>query len=141
MAFNVKLVPNYLQTAVTGFTGAAPQTVAGNTVLIDNVRVGTLSATVYAKATTNTLVITGKWQVSNDNSTWLDAYPANRPANVAIVTGTGSAVVDTISVEAPNGVYGHRYARYIETSTVGVGGGAGVDEGQIGYSFQRPDFL
>jgi hypothetical protein len=140
MAFNAKLVPAGQALGITGFTGAAPQTVAGNTILIDNVKLGSLSANVYAKATTNTLTITAKWQTSDDNSTWRDAYLANRPANVVVVTGTGSAVIDNISLSAPDCVYGHRYARCIAISGVGTGGGAGVDESNVSYAYQKWDF-
>lgn len=140
MSFNCKLVPTNLAIATTGFTGAAPQTVAGNTLLVENVKVGTLAANILAKATTNTLTITGKWQVSDDNSTWRDAYLPNRPANVVIVTGTGSAVTDNISVAAPDGCYSHRYTRFIALSGVASGGGAGTDEATISYSFQKWDF-
>lgn len=125
-------------TGATGFTGAAPQAVNGTALshVGISLALSSLSANVYAKATTNTLTLTGKWQVSNDGSTWNDAYPANRPANVVIVTGTGSAIVDTIVVEAPNSVYGKRYSRFVVTSGVGVGGGAGVDEAKISYNYR-----
>jgi len=67
---------------------------------------------VYAKATTNLLAITGKWQVRNSASdTWIDARLSHGPIDVAIVTGTGSAVTSTRFVEAPDSVYGYRFAR------------------------------
>lgn len=80
--------------AVTGFTGAAPQTVAGALLVTRELK--NISALVYVKATTNTLTVTAKWQVSNDGSTFYDAYGPNRATNVAIATGTGSAVTDTV---------------------------------------------
>lgn len=130
---NARIKPNVLGVAVTGFTGAAPQTVAGTAVLVQGIETGSLSAKVYAKATTNTLTITPKWQVSDDGSTWRDAKPSNNAANVALVTGTGSAVTDTVQIAAPDSVYGSIYARLICVSGVGIGGGAGVDEASVYY--------
>ena len=138
MALTNRIKQNQQPLAVAGFTGAAPQTVTGNTVsmVAQNIWPGTLSATVYALATTNTLTLTAKWQVSNDGSTFRDAYPSNRPSNVAIATGTGGAVTDTIDVAAPDCVYAHLYSRVIVVSGVGVGGGLAVDEASIAYSWQ-----
>ena len=58
MALNERIQPNQQPKAVTAFTGAAPQSVTGNTVVMNKVENGTLSAKVYALATTNTLTIT-----------------------------------------------------------------------------------
>lgn len=132
---------SYLKTAVTGFTGAAPQTLTTGGVSTGDLQPGTLCAFVYAKATTNTLTITGKWQVTNTPNTsasWIDAREPNSPTDVTIVTGTGSAVTDTRYVTAPDSVYGYKFARYVLTTGVGVGGGAGVDEGRIEYQYMRP---
>ena len=124
--------------AVTAVTGAAPQTVTGNTISIvgSNIEPGTLSATVYAKATVSTLTLTAKWQVSNDGVTFRDAYAGNKAANVAIATGTGSAVSDTVDLAAPAGAYGHLYARVIVVSGVGVGAGLASDEASISYNWR-----
>lgn len=133
--WNSLIQPAQKPTGVLGLTGAAPQTGTGLTQPMIDVEPATLSANVYAKATTSTLTLTAKWQVSDDGATWIDAYGSNRAANVAIVTGTGSAVTDTIAVTAPEAVYGHRYSRLLVVSGVGVGGGAGVDEFSISYNF------
>lgn len=122
-------------TGVAGLTGAAPQTGAGNTLASCNVEPGTLGAHVYAKATTNTLTITGKWQTSANGSTWRDCALSNNAANVALVTGTGSAVTATKRVSAPAGALGQRYVRFVVVSGVGVGAGAGTDEYSIAYSY------
>lgn len=139
MSFASRKKGNVLPTGVTAITGSAPQTVAGGTIVMGKPnftpRPGTLCAEVYGKATTNTLTITAKWQVSDDNSTWRDAYGPGRPSNVAMVTGTGSAVTDTIRVAAPDSVYSANYARCILVSGTGSGGGAGVDEGSVVYHF------
>lgn len=140
MGLNARLKPGAAvsATGATGFTGAAPQTVAGATLSAAALRIetGSLSANVYAKATTNTLTLTAKWQVSLDGSTFRDCYLANRPANVTIVTGTGSAVTDTITVDAPAACYGMPYCRLIVVSGTGSGGGAGVDEAKITYNYR-----
>jgi hypothetical protein len=117
--------------AVTGFTGAAPQTVAGAS--INTQECVSLSVIHYAKATTNTLTVTGKWQVSVDGSTWYDVYGGNSAALVAQVTGTGSAVTATRVIDAPEAVYGYPNVRFVSVSGTGSGGGAGVDEASIAY--------
>lgn len=117
---------------VTGFTGAAPQSVNGATIATGDY--DKLSALHYAKATTNTLTITGNWQVTRDGgSTWYDVYGPNSAALVAQVTGTGSAVTATRVIDAPEAVYGWPNARFVSKSGVGVGGGAGTDEASIAY--------
>jgi hypothetical protein len=127
----IKRFWNSTGVATTGFSGAAPQTVAGATIAVrDKIN---LSALIYAKATVNTLTLTAKWQVSLDGSTWRDVYGPNRATNVVIVTGTGSAVTDTIVVQAPEAVYGYPSVRCIVVSGVGSGSGAGSDEASITY--------
>lgn len=118
--------------AVTGFTGAAPQSVNGPWIPTNNIE--NLSAVAYGKATTNTLTVTFKWQVTNDGgSTTYDVYPANNAALVAQVTGTGSAVTATRTIDAPPAVYGYTNVRLVAVSGVGSGGGAGTDEASIAY--------
>ncbi len=128
-------------TGVLGLTGAAPQSGNGKAVVMANVATDTLAARVYALATTNTLTITGKWQVlDDDGSTWIDCRSSTNAAQVILVTGTGSAVTLTASFAAPNGVYGRKQARFVVTSGVGVGGGAAVDEYSIAYDYRIPSF-
>lgn len=139
MALNERIQPNQQPTAVTGFTGAAPQSVNGNIVVMNKVDNSTLSAKVYALATTNTLTVTVKWQASDDGATWVDcASSPQNAANVALATGTGSAVTATRIIPAPVGVYGKRYARVVAVSGVGVGGGLGVDEASMSYNYRLP---
>lgn len=144
MSLNERILPNQLPKAVTGFTGAAPQTVKGNVVVMNVVERGTLSADAYALATTNTLTITAKWQVSSTGKAavdgdWTDCAGApNNPADVPLVTGTGAPVTATKCVPAPAGVYGKRYARLVLTSGVGVGGGLGQDEASVSYNWTNP---
>ena len=129
-------------TGILGLTGAAPQTGGTTTaVTMNEVTDGTLAARVYAKATTNLLTITGKWQVlDDDDATWVDVVESNNPANVALVTGTGSAVVATKLIAAPPAVYGRRQARFLLTTGAAAGGGAGVDEFNVSYDYRLPWF-
>lgn len=135
--------PNVTPTGVTGLAGAAPQTGAGNTISIASpegngatVEVGSLSARVYAMATTNLLTITARWQVSDNGSTWYTAIESNNAAETVLVTGTGVAVTATKAISAPDAVYGYKYARCVVVTGVGVGGGAGVDEYSISYNYR-----
>ena len=130
----------------TAITGAAPQTVNGNTVAIMApnggsgmaIAPGSLSALVESNVTTNTITITGKWQVTagGGSPTWYDVGVGNNAANVAIATGTGSLVATNKVVSAPEACYGWLFSRFVITSGVGVGGGAGVDEVAISYSYR-----
>jgi len=128
---------NQLATGVLGLTGAAPQTGAGGRLPLATVEPGSLSAKVYAKATVSTLTITGKWQASSDGTNWYDVYTANNAALVVIVTGTGSAVSATRQFEAPSGIYGAAFARFVVVTGVASGSGAGSDEYNISYSFRK----
>jgi len=128
-----------LPTGVTGFTGAAPQTLAS--AALDSGLVGSyLAARVYAKATTNTLTITGKWQVlDDDGSSWRDAIDQTNVADTILVTGTGSAVTAVKVISAPNScLAGGRQCRFLLTTGVASGGGAGTDEGSIAYEYRQP---
>lgn len=126
------------QQLTTGsLTGAAPQTGAGGSLIAANVETGSLSASIAVTATVNTLTLTGKWQVCDDGSTWVDCFASNNAAQVVIVTGTGSAVSSTRKVDAPPSVYGHLYARYVVVSGVGVGAGAGSETYSISYDYRE----
>lgn len=126
-------------TGVKAVSGAAPVTVAGNQ-LDTGLAAITCSARVYTKATTNTLTLLAKWQVlDDDNATWLDVVESNNPANVVLVTGTGSAVTAIKHISPPLAVTaGNRPARVVVFSGVGTGGGLGVDECSIAYDFRAP---
>lgn len=130
-----------LPTGVVGFTGAAPQTVAGNQ--LDSGLCTMLCARVYAKATTNTLTLLAKWQIlDDDGSTWRDFIDQNNTTNTVLVTGTGSAVTTVKYINAPNGLLaGGRFVRMIVVSGVGVGGGAGTDEASVEYDYRGVAFV
>jgi len=71
---------------------AAGSTTGGNALDCSTVEPGSLSCLFVVDAETNTLTLTGKFQVSNDNSTWYDlAGDAQNPANVVLATGTAGA--------------------------------------------------
>lgn len=135
MALNTYIKTNFNAKSTTALSGAAPQTGAGNTLsmVAARVAIGTLSATVTATAATSTLTITGKWQVSRNGSSWSDCFPQNNAAQVTITTGTASEV--TRVVEAPDGVYGFPFARYVITTGV-ASAGAG-DQYAIAYNFRQ----
>ena len=137
MGVNARMKYNVGATAVTALTGAAPQTGAGTSLLMPSVETGTLSAKVYALATTNTTAITAKWQIADDAAlTWRDAVPSNNAANVTLVTGTGAAVTKTIQMSAPDAVYGSLYARVVVVTATGAGNGLGQDEFSLAYSYR-----
>lgn len=128
-------------TATLAITGAAPQTAIGNYISTGAVvsgrsvaKPGTLSARLLINLTTTSLALTGKWQVSEDATTWYDVKTANAAANVALATGSGSLATYRFAVSAPEAVLGWRYARYHITSSGGTGGGAGVDDVRISYA-------
>ena len=129
----LKRSPPDTAVVVVGFTGAAPQQVNGVTQTNTGVAAdcASLSAIVYCKATTNTLTLTVKWQVSSNGTTWYECYSQNNATLIDQVTGTGSAVTATRSISAPDAIYGMNYYRCVVVSGVGVGGGLGVDECSI----------
>lgn len=99
-------------------------------------KVTSLSALLTVLAETNTITITAKWQVSNDKTTWVDAYTPQNAANVALGTGTaGADTAVTRVLTAPEGVYGWQYARIALVN--GVVTGAAVDTYSIGYCFRQ----
>lgn len=120
-------------------TGAAPQSVVGSPINLqaaDNastVETGSLCARVYLKSTTNNLAIYAYWEASMDGANYYKVLPANGAALVPIVTGTGSAVEDTVWV--PLLCSAVNYARFVVTSKGAVGAGLGADECQI-YAYQ-----
>lgn len=125
---------------VSGVSGnantlASGSVIAGNAIFlgVNFQKVASLSALVSFTAATSTLTATGKWQVSNDNSTWVDAAGSGNAANVTFATGTAAIV--TKSIDAPIGVYGWKYARF--AFVTGVTTGAAGDLYSIAYSYRQ----
>lgn len=99
-------------------------------------KVSNLSCIAIVLADTNTLTLTGHWEVSNDNSTWQTATVENNAANVALATGTaGADTAVTTVVTAPEAVYGWRYARYCVVP--GVTTAASIDTWNLAYSYRQ----
>jgi hypothetical protein len=127
-------------TATLNFdTLVAGSVVGGNAVDIGdntNQKVRSLSALVVVEAETNGITFTGKWQVSNDGTTWVDiANGTQNAAGVALATGTaGDDAVVTRAYPAPDAVYGWRKARFAITN--GSQTGAVTDTYKIGYCYR-----
>lgn len=133
LRYNAHLASGDLDTNAAG-------TIEGGTAVQmgDNARqkVRNLSALVVVDCETSTLTMTGLWQVSNDNSTWVTV--TNGPQNAAgvvLATGTGGADASvTRCFQAPDAVYGWRYCRFAIQN--GVTTGAAVDTYSISYSYR-----
>ena len=114
--------------------------VVGGTALVmgDNARqkIRNLSALVTCLAETNTFTWSFKFQVSNDNSTWVDVANGTQNA-AAVVIGTGTAGADTAvtkAFSAPEAVAGWRYCR--AALVTGVATGASADTYTISYCYR-----
>jgi hypothetical protein len=107
--------------------GAAPKSLYSGVVQTAQAAIGTLACTAAVVAKTSTTTFTGTWQVSDDNSTFVDCVDPNNPASVAIATGTGSSVTTTKSIGAPIAVFGYKFARLKVTTAVSTADG--TDDG------------
>ena len=157
MAFNQLVVKNASTGAATAFSApiasqngsnialagvAAGSTTSSAGLLIPiagpqwNIEWDSLCATVQTKVTTTGLIVTTKWQVSNDGVNWVDFVGTNNAANVAVAaTGTGALVVTTY-VQALVGVNpSFPYFRIAVLST-GATGAAG-DNVICSYNFRK----
>jgi len=128
-----------IQYNVMGVSGNANTLVAGSVIAGNSVDIGgnfqkrgNITALVSVTAATSTITFTGKWQVSNDKSTWVDIAGGNNAANVVFATGTASIVTKVL--DAPLGVYGWRYARFVFVTGVATGGAS--DLYSIAYGFR-----
>lgn len=107
-------------------TLVAGTTTGGTAIQTSPIERGTLSCLFTVDAETNTLTITGKFQVSDDNSTWYDlAGDAQNPANVVLATGTGGAdaAVDKV-LPCPESALGWKYVRAAVVNAVATGAAA-----------------
>jgi hypothetical protein len=137
---------NLYASGTTGLTGvvsgATPATIAG--AIFQSKFVGdSLTARVACTAFTNGLQMLTKWQVlDNDNLTWVDVVDSYNPANVALVTGTGTSggTASTKFVTAPEALRaGNRPARCVVYGAgSGPGLGLGFDQASIAYDFRAP---
>lgn len=130
LRFKVSPVSGNANTLVAGTV------TAGNSLFLGNVaqKIAQMCAIVNVTAATSTLTWTGKWQISNDATTWVDIRQSNNAANVVLATGTSAATGD-IGIDAPYSVYGARYARFVLVNGVATGGAS--DLFAISYSFRQ----
>jgi hypothetical protein len=100
-------------------------------------KVANLSALVTTLAETDTITLTARWQVSNDNATFVNvSHGSQNAAGVALGTGTaGADTAVTVAIPAPDAVYGWKFARL--AIVVGVATGATVDTYSIGYVYDQ----
>lgn len=117
---------------VSGGSGdltAAPvagTTTGGTAIPTSTIEVGTLSCLFVLDAETDTITLTGKFQVSDDNSTWYDlAGDAQNPANVLMATGTAGADAAVSRVlPVPSPAMGWKYVRAAIVNLVATGAAA-----------------
>lgn len=97
-----------------------------------------LCAKVVVEAETDTVTITARWQISRDNSTWVDvAHGSQNAAGVALATGTGGGdPVVTRYVVCPDEAL--RAAPWVRLSLV-IGGntGAAIDTYAVSYDYTK----
>lgn len=119
--------------------------VGGQAINMIDVVPNTLTAYLDVVAKTNTMTLSAKWQVSHDNSTWVDVEmdTANAIANSdvarVLATGTGSAVETKTVSPAPKAVYGWRWARVCVVVGVADSGDAS-DAWAYNYNYVREAF-
>jgi hypothetical protein len=126
---------------VTGnFTGATTGAqINGNTLHVGETQrlVTDLAALVVATITMTNATVKAGWQGSNDNSTWYTvAHNPENPAAIAVATGVASGT--TLSVGAPQGVYGYKYTRCQLTWTSTTAGTTN-DAMALGYVYRQLD--
>lgn len=101
-------------TAVAGDfdSDSAGTTDAGEILSTANIAAGSLSCLFVVDAETNTITLAGKWQVSDDRTTWYDMAPSNNAATVVLATGTaGADATVSKALPAPEQVLGWKYVR------------------------------
>lgn len=83
---------------------------------------GTLSCEFTLLAETNTLTLEGRWEVSDDASTWVDMPHQGNAAVVALGTGTaGADSAVTKALPAPPAAVGYNYIRPVVVNRVATG--------------------
>ncbi len=134
MSFNSRLV-KAAQSTIVALTGVlADVTTAGPvlTLAAANMVPGTLSANVSCGLTTSTTTVITRWQVSQDNSTWVDLKPMNDAAIVGVpAAGTGSLVTTKWVQSCP--ALAHPYARLVILTGVATAGAG--DNVTISYNY------
>ncbi len=96
-------------TALASATSAQDAARNGATIVLNALQPGCLVAHLTVTIVTGSVVATGKWQGSADNSTFVDVAQPENPANVTITATATRALV------APPGIFGFPYARFVVT--------------------------
>jgi hypothetical protein len=138
VAYNDFLQNNQQSTALDALVQAALNgaVVPGPTLLVSNVEQGSLSARCTFLAQTTSLTLSAVWEVSDDASTWRRASGVSNASPVAVATGTaGADTAVTRQIDAPNAVYGSRYARC--SVLLGGANGAAGDAATVAYDYVR----
>ncbi len=125
----------------SGDLTAAPvagTTTGGTAIATANIEPGSMSCLFTLLADTNTLTLTGKFMVSDDNSTWYDlAGDAQNPANVVIATGTAAAPDTAVTRVLPVPVQATGW-KYVRAAIVnGVATGAAIDTYSFSFRVKR----
>lgn len=133
MGLNNVMLQGQRSLATTAIVGASGTTVALPSVSIvaENVETGTLSANLTCTAATSGITYTVKWQVCDDDSTWVDCVAMNSAANVTLTTGTAAAL--SRCFDAPSCVYGKQYARLALVTGVQTAGAGDQYAGSYNY--------
>ena len=106
---------------------------SGATLSMDFTAPGGLLVLARSEITTASVVATFTLQVSTDNSTWYDVKLPNNAATVTTAAGTGSAVVTTLALTVPEGVYA---AKFFRCNAVLTGAStASVDKTSVTYIY------
>lgn len=110
--------------AVTGNlnTVVAGTSTAGTVLRTELAEPGCISCEFALLAETNTITLEGRWEVSDDNSTWVDMPLQNNAA--VTVLGTGTAGADstvTKALPAPLGASSYKYIRPVVVNRVVTG--------------------
>ncbi len=103
--------------------------------------VGTLAAKVVVTAVTSSMTLAIRWQVSSDNSAWIDVLLPGSDVvaaltDLVIATGDGVGVSKTVVASAPRSVYGSRYSRI----ALIIGGADSANAGDVysvSYAFKN----
>ena len=128
MARNDRLINNRLDTGTTVMTGIVAGTITpGETLRMNGVMKGTLSAEFAIVADTATIQISALWEVSDDGSTWVELNPP-------WLLATGTVTIVTRAIDAPQAVNGYRYARASVRNA--VADGLIDDTYRISYDYQ-----
>jgi hypothetical protein len=136
MVNNANVLSGNLNTNVAGTTEGGTFATGGAVAIGTNTqKISHLSALIGVLAETNGITVTPVWQVSNDDSTYVDAAPSNNAANVVFATGTaGADTAVSACISAPAAVYGWKFARCAFRNAVQTG--AATDLYSVGYCYR-----